>query len=122
IQITFNNNLPSRHIIPVDTTLDGANLAQNRAAVHLHGGFVPWISDGGPHNWFAPDGTHESSFFNNQVLNPFAALNSAEYYYPMKQSARLLWYHDHAWGITRVNAYAGIASALLIRDSFELNL
>ncbi|HEY6912294.1 MAG TPA: twin-arginine translocation signal domain-containing protein, partial [Myxococcales bacterium] len=58
IQITFNNNLPATSIIPVDTTIPGANQAQNRTAIHLHGGFVPWISDGGPHDWFAPDGSH----------------------------------------------------------------
>ena len=28
--------------------------AQNRAAVHLHGGYVPWISDGTPHQWTTP--------------------------------------------------------------------
>ena len=122
IQLTFNNNLPPTHIIPVDTTLDGASLAQNRIATHLHGGFVPWISDGGPHTWFGTNGNVGQSFINNQVLNPGAALNSAEYYYPMQQSARMLWYHDHAWGITRINAYAGIATALLLRDGFELNL
>jgi spore coat protein A len=119
IQITFRNNLPPTHIIPVDTTLMGANLAQNRASVHLHGGFTPWISDGGPFAWFAPDGSHGASFLNNQVLNPSAALNEAEYYYTNDQSARLVWYHDHAVGITRINAYAGIASAYVIRDSFE---
>jgi spore coat protein A, manganese oxidase len=54
IQLTFNNNLPGAHIIPVDTSIEGANLAPNRTAVHLHGGLVPWISDGGPHDWFAP--------------------------------------------------------------------
>ena len=122
IQLTFNNNLPATHIIPVDTTIDGANLAQNRAATHLHGGLVPWISDGGPHSWFAPDGTHGLSFLNNAVLNPGAAANQAEYYYPMNQSARFLWYHDHSWGITRLNAYAGVATALLLRDAFEINL
>ena len=37
-------------------------------------------------------------------------------------SARLVWYHDHAHDITRLNAYAGIASAYIIRDSFEGNL
>jgi spore coat protein A, manganese oxidase len=122
IQLTFNNNLPGAHIIPVDTTLDGANLAQNRAATHVHGGLVPWISDGGPHSWFAPNGDKGASFVNNAVLNPAAAVNQAEYYYPMNQSARFLWYHDHAWGITRINAYAGIASALLLRDGFETGL
>jgi spore coat protein A len=120
IQLTFTNNLPSTHIIPVDTTIDGANLGDNRAAVHLHGGLVPWISDGGPHSWFAPDGSKGDSYVN--VLNPAAAINQAEYYYPMNQSARMLWYHDHAWGTTRLNAYAGIASALLLRDAFENNL
>ena len=47
---------PLAHIIPVDTTVPGANQAQNRTATHLHGGFVPWISDGGPFDWWAPNG------------------------------------------------------------------
>ncbi len=126
IQINFKNLLSgvaeSRHIIPVDTTIPGANQAPNRTAVHLHGGLVPWISDGGPFDWFSSDGKHGLSFLNNQVLNPTVPKFSAEYYYPMNQSARFLWYHDHAVGITRLNAYAGIASGLLLRDSFELNL
>jgi len=120
VQITMTNNLPAKHIIPMDTTIPGANQAQNRTAVHLHGGLVPWISDGGPHDWFAPDGTHGLSFLNNSVVYPAGPttwLNGqAEYYYPNKQSARLVWYHDHAWGITRINAYAGVASAYIIRD------
>jgi spore coat protein A, manganese oxidase len=120
IQLTFRNNLPANHIIPVDTSIDGGQLAQNRATVHLHGGLVPWISDGGPHTWFAPNGDKGPSYVN--VLNPGAAVNEAEYYYPMNQSARMLWYHDHALGTTRLNAYAGIASALLLRDGFEGNL
>jgi spore coat protein A len=40
----------------------------------------------------------------------------------MDQSARLAWYHDHAMGLTRTNAYSGIASALVITDSFESQL
>jgi spore coat protein A, manganese oxidase len=119
IQITFRNNLPSKHIVPVDSTLPGAELAQNRASVHLHGGFTPWVSDGGPFGWFAPNGDHGPSFLNNSVLNPGAAVNEAEYFYPNDQSARMAWYHDHAVGITRINAYAGIASAYVIRDPFE---
>lgn len=119
LQLTFRNNLPAKNIIPVDTTLPGANQAQNRIAVHIHGGLVPWISDGGPFDWWAPNGTHGASFLNNFVLNPAAAGNEAEYYYPNRQSARLIWYHDHAFGITRVNAYAGVATAYVIRDNFE---
>jgi spore coat protein A, manganese oxidase len=119
VQITFQNNLPDSNIVPVDTTIPGAKQAQNRTAVHLHGGLVPWISDGGPFDWWAPDGSHGDSFLNNKVLNPSAKLNEAEYYYPNGQGARLEWYHDHAFGITRTNAYAGIASGYVITDAYE---
>jgi spore coat protein A len=125
IQITFRNNLPGgMHIIPNDLTIPHANEGNNRTAVHLHGGLVPWISDGGPFSWWDPTGAHGPSFLNNQVLRSpgTAAANEAEYYYPLNQSARFVWYHDHAIGITRINAYAGIASALFIRDNFEANL
>ncbi len=119
IQITFNNNLPAANIIPVDITIPGANQAMDRTAVHLHGGFVPWISDGGPFDWWAPDGTHGGSFLNNSVLNPGAAANQAEYYYPNAQTDRFMWYHDHAFGITRTNAYAGIASGYVLVDPVD---
>jgi FtsP/CotA-like multicopper oxidase with cupredoxin domain len=53
----------------------------------------------------------------------FPALpGTGTYYYPNDQSARLVWYHDHAIGITRLNAYAGIASAYIIIDDFETAL
>ncbi len=60
VRIRFTNTLPPTHIIPVDTTLPGANQAQNRMAIHIHGGLVPWISDGGPFDWWAPDGSQRS--------------------------------------------------------------
>jgi len=123
IQITFHNMLfVNKHILPVDTTIPGANQTINRTAVHLHGGLVPWISDGGPFDWFGPLGNHGLSFLNNKVLNPLHLPGAAEYYYPLNQSARFIWYHDHAYGLTRLNAYAGMASALLLRDTFEAGL
>ncbi len=42
--------------IPVDPTLAGGALPQNRAEIHLHGGLSPWISDGTPHQWTIPVG------------------------------------------------------------------
>ena len=122
VQITFRNRLPVTPILPVDTSIAGANQSKNRTAVHLHGGLVPWISDGGPHDWWQPNGTHGLSFLNNSILHPGAANNEAEYYYPNNQGSRLVWYHDHAWGITRINAYGGIASAYVIYDDYELGL
>jgi spore coat protein A len=125
VQITFRNNLPPTHIIPVDNTIMGVMGNQNnRADVHLHGGFVPWVSDGGPHAWWDPNGNKGVSFLNNQVLRPNQIVppNEAEYYYPNNQGSRLEWYHDHAFGITRINAYAGIASGYVIYDDYELSL
>ncbi len=120
-QITFRNMLPNAHILPVDTTIMGAMDAQNRTSTHLHGGFVPWISDGGPFAWWDPQGNKGVSFLSNEVLRPGEAVpdDEAEVYYPNQETARMEWYHDHALGTTRLNAYAGIATAYIIRDNFE---
>ena len=114
VRMKVINDLPSVHPLPVDTTIMGADLAQNRCCIHLHGGHVPWTSDGGPYAWFSPTGAHGLSF-----LNGTGVAGEALYRYPNDQSARLAWYHDHSVGITRLNAYAGIASAYIIRDPLE---
>ena len=44
------------------------------------------------------------------------------FYYTNQQSARLMFYHDHAWGITRLNVYAGEAAGYLITDDTEKKL
>jgi FtsP/CotA-like multicopper oxidase with cupredoxin domain len=129
IQLTFTNTLPSKHILPVNTSANftDAKLRQNATTTHLHGGLTPWISDGGPFTWFTPDGQYGPSAQSAagniyKLLNPGLQPGQAEYHYPNNQSARLVWYHDHAHNITRLNAYAGIASAYIIRDTFEGNL
>ncbi len=123
-RIRFTNTLPGAPIIPVDLTLlmpsDGGTY--NRIATHLHGGFIPWLSDGGPFEWFDPNGVGGPSFLNGpgsifDNLLPAMTPGQADYFYPNDQSARLLWYHDHAHGITRTNAYAGLATAYLILDA-----
>jgi FtsP/CotA-like multicopper oxidase with cupredoxin domain len=122
-RIRFTNTLPTPHLIPVDLTIPGANQAQNRITTHLHGGLVPWISDGGPFSWFTPSGQGGISFLNGpgSVFDNIAGApmqpGQADYYYPNNQSFRLVWYHDHTVGITRLNAYAGVASAYLLQDS-----
>ena len=120
VQITFVNRLPPVHIIPSDKSslFYDAEILQNKAASHLHGGFIPWISDGGPYDWFTPTAVGPS-FKNNAVLKPSNPPGSAEYYYPNQQSARLMWYHDHAHDITRNNVYAGIVTGYVLRDAFE---
>ena len=44
------------------------------------------------------------------------------FFYTNQQSARLMFYHDHAWGITRLNVYAGEAAGYLITDATEQKL
>ena len=41
------------------------------------------------------------------------------YHYPNGQDATTLWYHDHAIGITRLNIFAGLFGAYVIRDHAE---
>ena len=41
------------------------------------------------------------------------------FYYTNQQSARLMFYHDHAYGITRLNVYAGEAAGYLVQDPAE---
>ena len=116
--IRAKNQLRLPHPLPVDETVmgasDPANMPHNKAVIHLHGGFTPWNSDGGPHAWFSPDGKYGASFQNGT-----GTPGEAQYYYPNQQSARLMWFHDHALGTTRLNAYAGLASAYILRDDVE---
>ena len=44
------------------------------------------------------------------------------FYYTNAQSARLMFYHDHALGITRLNVYQGIAAPYLLTDATEQTL
>ncbi|MBP7690562.1 MAG: multicopper oxidase domain-containing protein [Anaerolineales bacterium] len=99
---------------------------QNRATLHLHGGISPWISDGTPHQWITPAGEDTTWPEGVAVENvpDMDVCNAADdgcqtFYYTNQQSARLLFYHDHSWGITRLNVYAGEAAGYLITDSTE---
>lgn len=47
---------------------------------------------------------------------------AAYYTYPNGQAATMLWYHDHAMHVTRLNVYAGLAVLWLIRDAEERSL
>ena len=125
--------------IPVDTTMMGAgmgpdgvsNYTQNRTAIHLHGGVTPWISDGTPHQWFTPAGetttpTSKGASFQNvpdmAESRGCRARDGRHLYYTNQQSNRLMFYHDHAVGITRLNVYAGMAAGYLLTDPVEDDL
>ena len=100
--------------------------AENRATLHLHGGISPWISDGTPHQWTTP--AAESTPYPKGVsVVPVPDMDEPgpgemTFYYTNQQSARLMFYHDHAWGITRLNVYAGEAAPYIITDDMEKRL
>jgi len=102
---------------------------ENRATLHLHGGISPWISDGTPHQWITPAG-ETTSYPQGVSVKPVPDMNDSgapddgtmTFYYTNQQSARLMFYHDHAWGITRLNVYAGEAAGYIITDDTEKKL
>ena len=100
--IEWPNELPAKHFLPIDHGLHGAEADQPevRGVVHIHGAKAPPESDGYPEDWYVPG-------------------KSRTYFYPNRQEAAALWYHDHAMGINRLNIYAGMFGLYLIRDDFE---
>jgi FtsP/CotA-like multicopper oxidase with cupredoxin domain len=137
----------TKNPIPLTT----GEFSQNRATIHLHGGRSPWISDGTPHQWTVPAGEATSypkgvsvsyvpdMWFDNVTGAHIPACagqttcavagatndpgpGSLTFYYTNQQSARLMFYHDHAYGITRLNVYAGEAAGYLLQDNTELKL
>jgi len=141
VRVKFTNALPltgtkdtfgqdGNLFIPVDTTVMGAGMApdmsmysQNRGGIHLHGGNTPWISDGTPHQWTTPAG--ESTIYPKGVsvhdVPDMPATNPGEmtFFYTNQQSARLMFYHDHGYGVTRLNVYAGVAGGYILQDPVE---
>jgi FtsP/CotA-like multicopper oxidase with cupredoxin domain len=100
--------------------------AENRATLHLHGGISPWISDGTPHQWITPAG--ENTLYPEGVsVVPVPDMDDSgapddgimTFYYTNQQSARLMFYHDHSYGITRLNVYAGEAAPYILTDPTE---
>ncbi|KAK3997774.1 bilirubin oxidase [Cladorrhinum sp. PSN332] len=79
------------------------NNAHSNSSIHLHGSYsrAPW--DG-----WAEDVTQPGEY--------------KDYYFPNRQSARMMWYHDHAIHITAENAYMGQAGVYLVNDPAEASL
>ena len=105
--IEWPNELPTKHFLPIDHSLHGAEagVPESRGVVHVHGAKAPPESDGYPEDWYVPG-------------------KSRTYFYPNRQEPAALWYHDHTMGINRLNIYAGMFGLFLIRDDVEdqLNL
>ena len=158
------NGMGGESFVPVDETIAGGGpvlkgdgtpqldqnghpikMAQNRVAIHWHGGDSPWISDGTPHQWFAPAG--DISYTIGDALHPVKDANHPNgvgmgkgdstadvpdmpppgdgaytLYFPNNLSGRLMMYHDHVSGLTKVNVYMGEAAGYVVYDPTELTL
>lgn len=86
--------------------------------VHLHGGEDQSFFDGHPEAWFTPEGERGVAYAS---LFP-VPLNQAAYFYPNGQPPMTLWYHDHTFGMTRLNILAGLAGFYLLRDNRDTGL
>ncbi|WP_029923286.1 multicopper oxidase family protein [Nevskia soli] len=102
VWVDWGNALPTRHFLPIDHNLHGAEAGKPevRTVVHVHGAKAPPASDGYPDAWYTPG-------------------HSRLYCYPNQQDAALLWYHDHTMGIERLNVYAGLFGSFIVRDAAE---
>jgi spore coat protein A, manganese oxidase len=102
VTVEWASALPQSHLFTIDHNLMGAERDKPdvRSVVHLHGAKVPPESDGYPESWFV-------------------AGKSSVCHYPNRQDACMLWYHDHAMGINRLNIYAGLLGLYIIRDEAE---
>ncbi len=78
----------------------GNDALSPRLSTHLHGGVVEPFSDGHPEDTILP-GQYK------------------EHYYDDFFEAKMVWYHDHALGITRLNVAAGLAGVMLVRDRYD---
>ena len=84
------------------------------ACVHLHGGEVPPVLDGGPDAWFTSDGQYIGHAYYSRDGSGLKNYNI--YRYPNSQEGSPIWFHDHTLGATRLNVYCGLAGGYLILD------
>jgi len=94
--VEWINGIGQDHLFKPSSGLQSASPVP--IVLHVHGLEVAPDSDGAP----------KSSFTTR-----------ANYHYPNSQPATALWYHDHTFGITRLNVYAGLAGMYIIRDESE---
>src|SRR4029453_7659696 len=72
---------------------------------HVHGCEVEPQSDGTPMTWFTAGFAEKGHDWTKEVLT-----------YANSQLPATIWYHDHAFGYTRHNVYAGLAGFYVITD------
>ena len=124
--ITYLNEIEGEHPLPVDPTLDWANpnnfpkpsppflpfppgYPQAQSPVthvtHSHGLELRPEFDGTPDTWFTP---------GQAIRGPEFVSNT--YVQPSTNQAAAFWYHDHSFGVTRLDVGFGLSGFTILRD------
>ncbi|MBA8924874.1 bilirubin oxidase [Kutzneria viridogrisea] len=95
---------------------------------HLHGGHSTEDSDGYPSAWYLPNardvptgyaraGTYydQHRFLAAERFRARWRPGTAVFQYGNDQPACMLWYHDHALGMARLNIHAGLVGCYVVR-------
>ncbi|HET6652299.1 MAG TPA: multicopper oxidase domain-containing protein [Nocardioides sp.] len=80
--------------------MTGTDGSAPRGVIHLHGAHSEPSQDGLPTDTVVPG-------------------ERTTYRYVNDQEATGLWYHDHSWGMTRLQVVAGLAGQYWLRDGFD---
>jgi spore coat protein A len=105
-KVNFVNALPAQHLFASEVPGYMHAGTPVRMNTHLHGAHVAGSSDGNPYAYAA-------EYRPGQIQSVV---------YPNDQNATLLWYHDHADQITRLNVYAGLVGLYIVRDALDTGL
>ncbi|CAI5494795.1 unnamed protein product [Closterium sp. Naga37s-1] len=106
-QIFWSNHIKDRkHMIQLDDTLMIPMPKKGGVPIvpHRHGGETHSTYDGHPQAWFTQFGEAGPTF------------STRLYHYHNSQRPSIVWYHDHAIAITRINVMAGMAGLYVIMD------
>jgi spore coat protein A len=99
VRVNWINNINAASTFMNVQTIP-AGLTTTRMVTHLHGADTTVQSDGMPEEAVAAGQTFTATYANAQTPS-------------------ILWYHDHAMGITRSNVYAGLAGFYLLKSASE---
>jgi FtsP/CotA-like multicopper oxidase with cupredoxin domain len=110
VNITWYNNISAPHILEdyvVEDLLEGPAVCYPECGVpvitHVHGMETTVSSDGSPQNSFGVGYSRTDM-------------------YPNTQLGSTLFYHDHAFGLTRLNVWAGLSGAYIIEGQNDIAL
>ena len=104
VKVAVVNNLGAHPLAAsMDHTFMGMTSTDEtapRGVIHLHGAHSEPSQDGLPAATFTPGQANTYRYINDQ-------------------DATGLWYHDHSWGMTRLQVSAGLAGQYWLRDAYD---